>query len=302
MSLTINSNAINAAISAAAQQVDMTKATSGGGGDYQPPAAGPCRLRLVGYIELGKQTEQFQGKDRVRDMVAMTFELSGKNHPPREIDGKQYPILMDVTLPLSLNEKANFFKLFQRLNHSQKYTHMAELLGQSMIGEVIHREYEVNGQKRIAAELKSKGDGFTIKPPYVLDPNTDEMVRVEAGTQLSPTRCFLWDYADLEQWGSLFIEGEYEERKDKDGKVIAPAKSKNKYQLRIRSAVNFDSSPIALLLKTNGIKLDLPAPGSMDDDDAPTTDDAETPAGDALAGTASAQPARYRGPAAELAF
>src|SRR5690606_31848665 len=34
---------------------DMTKAETGGGGDYTPPAAGPTRLRFVAYVELGKQ-------------------------------------------------------------------------------------------------------------------------------------------------------------------------------------------------------------------------------------------------------
>ena len=36
----------------AAQTTDMTQAQTGGG-DYVPPAAGPCRLRLVGYVETG---------------------------------------------------------------------------------------------------------------------------------------------------------------------------------------------------------------------------------------------------------
>lgn len=302
--MTFDPTKITAAIEKAATTTDMTQAKSGGGGEYTPPAAGPCRLRLVGYIELGKQLEKFQGKPREREKVKLIFELSGKNHAPKEIDGKKYPYLIEVTETLSLNEKANFFKLFQRLNHGQQFKHMAQLLGKSMLGEVVHREYEVNGQKRIAAELKRKGDGYTIKPPYVLNPETDETIRVEAGPQISPTRCFLWDHADLDQWASIFIEGEYEERKDDKGNVVAPAKSKNKFQLLIRSALNFDGSPIDTLLKANGVKLDLPAPGAMDDE-VPAEDDTpaapQQPTGDALAGgAAKATTKPARGPAADL--
>lgn len=295
----------NATIAKAAEQTDMTKAQAGGGGEYTPPAAGPCRLRLVGYIELGKQNEKFQGKEREREKVRLVFELSGKNHQPKEIDGKKYPHLIEVTETLSLNEKANFFKLFQRLNYSQEFKHFAQLLGRSFLGEVVHREYEINGQKRVAAELKRKGEGYTIKPPRIQDPETDEWRIVEAGPQLTPTRCFLWSYADMDQWNSIFIEGEYEERKDeKTGKVIAPAKSKNKYQLLIRGANNFDGSPIDVLLKSKGVKLDLPKPGETVDDEPPADDDtpAPTPAAkgaDALAGAGKpTKPAR--GPAADF--
>lgn len=299
--MTFNPDKIAAAVAAAAETTDMTKAKAGGGGEYTPPPAGPCRLRLVGYIELGKQMETFQGKPRVREKVKMVFELSGKNHAPKEIEGKKYPYLIEVTETLSLNEKANFFKLFQRLNHSQQYKHMAQLLGKSMLGEVVHREYEVNGQKRIAAELKRKGEGYTIKPPLMLNPETDQYVAIEAGPQLSPTRCFLWDHADMDQWNSIFIEGEYEERKDeKTGQVIAPAKSKNKYQLAIAAAQNFDGSPISTLLKNNGVKLDLVPVG---DDEPPAEEE-----GDALTQPtqpAVQQPAKpatttKRGPAGEF--
>lgn len=302
--MTFDPTKITAAIEKAATTTDMTQAQKGGGGEYTPPPAGPCRLRLVGYIELGKQLERFQGKLREREKVKLIFELSGKNHQPKEIEGKKYPYLIEVTETLSLSERANFFKLFQRLNHDQQFKHMAQLLGKSMLGEVVHREYEVNGQKRIAAELKRKGDGYTLKPPYVLNPATDETIRVEAAPQISPTRCFLWDHADLDQWASIFIEGEYEERKDDKGNVTAPAKSKNKYQLLIRSATNYAGSPIDTLLKANGVKLDLPSPGAMDDD-APSDDGDEAPAksaapqGDALSGgAATAKPAR--GPAADF--
>lgn len=302
--MTFNAQQLADVVNKAAEQTDMTKAQ--GGGDRPTAKEGPCRLRLVGYIETGKQKESFQGVPRVREKVKLIFEVSGKNHPPVEIDGKKYPYLIEVEETLSLNEKANFFKLFQRLNYSQTYKHFAQLLGQSFLGEIVHRPYKTKaGKDGVAVELKRKNEGYTIKPPRVQNPETDEWMIVEAGPQLTTTRCFLWNYADEQQWASIFIEGQYEERKNEKGEVIAPAKSKNKFQLAIRGAENFDGSPIDLLLKAKGIKIDLPAPGEDPDGEAeaPAEAPAEAakpastkPQADPLAG--ASKPAK--GPAADF--
>ena len=70
----------------------------------------------------------------------------------------------------------------------------------------------------------------------------------------------------MEQWGGLFVEGEYPERKNDKGEVTAPAKSKNVMQNKIKSAVNFIGSPIHTLLVAGGAKIDLPAVGEDMDD------------------------------------
>ena len=283
--MTVDFKALGA--KAAADGVDMTKATTGGGGDYQPPPAGPCLLRFVSYVELGKQTEKFMGKERVREKVLLTFELLGTKYPPAILEsGEKVPHRITIEESLSLNEKANFFKLFQRLNFAGTATHIAQLLGTGYKGTVVHRKYAKRGEPTddatkwtgVSVELKSKDTGYTIQPPRyeIIDPETGptgEYGTLKIPPAITPIKCFLWNYADLDQWASIYIEGEYPERKDATGKVVAPAKSKNVFQDTIKRAVNFIGSPIHVLLMGNGQALDLP---DAEDGKAPWGEEDET--------------------------
>lgn len=268
------------AAQAVANGVDMTKAQTGGG-DYTPPAAGPVRLRFVGYVELGKHEKTFQGKTSDKEQVELTFELSGPKHPPREIDGVKYPHLIVIRETKSLSDKARFFKLVQLLNHSGKARHVAELLGSAYKGTVMHRTYKkADGSEGVAAELYDKVAGtFRIEPPRyeIVDPEngpTGEFAELKVDAPITKIKMFLWDYADLDQWASIFIDGQYEERKDAQGKVTAPARSKNVIQNKIKAAKNFPGSPIANLLIANGQTIDLPDSERPDDDDTGDSDDA----------------------------
>lgn len=256
-----------------AEGADQTVAKTGGAG-AEPPAAGPCNLRLVAYIELGKHEKEFQGKKKTNEQVTLVFEVSGKNHPPIETDNGTFPHRITVTENLSLNEKARFFKLFQLLNYKGTAKHAAQLLGEAFRGKIIHREYtKRDGSKGIAADIFDKKLGaYTITPPRVEVTDEDgqptgEYREVKVAPALSDLRCFIWNHADLEQWASIFIEGEYEERRNEAGEVTSPARSKNQFQLKIRSALNFTGSPIDGLLKDGGVALDLPADGVVDEDD-----------------------------------
>jgi hypothetical protein len=266
------------AAQAAANGVDMTKAQSGGG-DYTPPAAGPCRLRFIGYVELGKHEKEFQGKKSFKEQVELTFEVSGPKHPPREVDGVKYPHIITIRETKSLSDKARFFKLVQLLNYAGKAKHVAELLGQPFRGEIIHRTYrKSDGSEGVAAELYNKAVGtYTISPARIEDPETGDYKALPVDPPISPVRCFLWDYADMDQWASIFIDGQYEERKDKDGKVTAPAKSKNVIQNKIKVAHNFAGSPIATLLAANGQPIDLPESERPGEEDEPPFDVDEKP-------------------------
>lgn len=261
---------------AVAAGADQTQAKAGGGGDYTPPAAGPCRLRFVGYVEVGKQPHTFQGKTTYRDKVYLTFEVSGPKHPPvvNTETGESYPIRITVEENLSLSDKAYFYKLFTRMNYAGKAKHMVQLLGEAYKGRIIHRKYAKRGEPKddqskwtgLAVELFERGVGYTIEPPRTEDPETGDMIELKVEPAKTPLKAFLWDHADLDQWADIFIEGEYPERKDKDGKVIAPAKSKNVYQNAIKAAKNFPGSPIHGLLVAKGVALDLPAPGEDPDE------------------------------------
>jgi hypothetical protein len=260
----------NLAAAAVSNGADHTKAQAGGGAS-EPPAAGPCRLRLVGYVETGKHEKEFKGVKKQSAQVELTFEVSGPKHPPREHDGKKFPHLIVIRESLSLNEKARFFKLAQLLNWQGKHKVVFAALGEGFRGEIIHRTYKKkDGTEGVAAELYNKATGsYTISPPRVEDPETGEYKALAIDPAITPLRLFLWDTPDLEQWASLFIEGEYEAQEAKEGKPARPARSKNVIQNKIKSAVNFPGSPIATLLLANGQKLDLPdseRPGDDDDD------------------------------------
>lgn len=231
------------AVAAAASQVDMNKASKGGEG-YVPPAKGMCRLRFVGYIECGKQKDEFQGQVKIKDKVKLIFELSGPKHAPKEIDGKKIPHRLTIEENLSLNEKAWFYKIFRAMNYSGEATHIAQLLGKEFLGEIHHKTSKKGNVYPVL-----KGDsGYTIRAPFVEDPETGETRKVPAGPQLSEIRCFLWDYASKEMWDSIYIEGQYDEEKNEAGEVVRPAKSKNVFQEQIKAAENFEGSPIAEIL------------------------------------------------------
>ena len=247
---------LQAALDQAAKEgVDMNEAQSGGG-DYSPPAEGACRLRLVGYIELGKHTKEYKGESKTKDEVQLTFELSGKKHPPLDIDGKKVPLTLKVNLNKSLNEKAHYYKMFKRMNHTGDAKIFAQLLGRAFIGTITHNTVGEGDSKRIYANLNDE-NGFTVRSPYTEDLESGETKLVKIAEPLSPIKCFLWDYADKEQWDALFIDGSWDEKTDDAGKVIKEGKSKNFYQNKIKAADNFVGSPVeGILLGDAGLDLD----------------------------------------------
>lgn len=280
----------------AAEVKDQTVAQTGGG-DYVPPAAGSCKLRLVSYVELGKHEEEFKGVKKTREKVQLTFEVSGKNHPPIDIDGVKKPILITVEETLSLNEKARFYKLFTRMNYAGKARHMSQLIGEAFLGKIVHRTYKRrDGTEGVAVELYDKEAGsYTITPPRtpVRDEEGMEVVGqfnpVTVDAPMTPLSLFLWDFADLEQWASIFIDGSYPERKNDKGEVTAPAKSKNRVQNKIKLAKNFNGSPIHQQLLANGTPIDIPDAESVSGDEVPVDDDtaAEAKPAQALQGAAA---------------
>ncbi|WP_156437468.1 MULTISPECIES: hypothetical protein [Burkholderia] len=270
---------------AAATSKDMNVASSGG--DYTPPAEGACLLRLVGYLELGKREVTFQNQPKIEDWVRLVFELHGKNYPLNEHGDAQR---ISIDLSKSLNEKARFFKLFRTMNYEGKAKIFAELLGGAYRGRVVHRTYkDRQGKERVAVDLYDRTAGaFTIAPPIVEDAETGESRRVNVPPAVTPVKLFLWDSPSKGMWDSIYIDGEYPERKNDKGEVTAPARSKNVFQLAIKAAKNFKGSPIEAIL--DGIDDEaLNSVGKSPEQaiaekkeaaktkDAPKTDDAKLP-------------------------
>lgn len=245
-------DSIQGAIAEAAEQTNMNEAQKGGGGERRVPEAGLCRLRFISYIELGTHHDEKYSKDKQE--VVLQFELSGPKHQPFEVDGKQIPFIVTIRENLSLNEKANFFKLFRRMNHTGEFTHMAQMLGKEFLGTVVVVAKGEGNDKRVYANLRDDG-GYTIRPPFVEDPETGESRRIEVQPALTPLKCFLFKYPTKEMWDSIFIDGRWDDQTDDSGKVIKEGRSKNIYQLQIKEAKDFPGSPIAELLMADGAQL-----------------------------------------------
>ncbi|MGF6697855.1 hypothetical protein OKW38_002467 [Paraburkholderia sp. MM5496-R1] len=195
---------------------------------YVPPATGYAYARFVGYYEMGKHEEEFEGRRRITDKVNLVFELSGPNHQPRVIeDGTVIPHRVTVQEALSGEHWSNFDKLFTMMNeaHGGFAVHMAELLGRPFIVEVFHRK----SKDKVYANLKG---------PLGYNVQATGAVKVdEAATEI---KAFIWDVADKAMWDDIYIPGYYEEEvKDEDGNVVTPKRSKNVIQERIMSAVNW---------------------------------------------------------------
>lgn len=250
--------------------VDMTQAVAGG--DFKPPAEGPVQMRFFAYIELGKHDKTIKGVTKTTERVLLGFELSGPNHPVKE-DGT--PQVMWIEEAKSLNEKANFYKLFSRLNYSGKAKHILALLGDAYLGKITHKVVpgKDGAKPRTYANLRTDGP-YEISAPSFTNPATGVTEVIAVAPLRLPEQVFLWDRPDLNQWASIFIEGEYPAREAEDGKPARPAKSKNVTQARILSAKNFKGSPTEIMLLSNGKSLDIP---DVDvPDDAPESEPAST--------------------------
>lgn len=294
----------------AATAADFTKTTSGGGDTkFEPPAAGPCRLRLVSYVEIGVHEKTFKGQSKKQDRCRLAFEVSGPKHPPREVDGKSYPHMVYVEETLSRHEKANFVKLFNQLNYDQTATHPAQCVGKAYLGTIVHRAWKkkddpADPSKWTGLDVGLRNDtGYTIRAPRFEDPETGDLRVVEVAPPVTPLTFFLWSDPDMDCWNSIFIDGEYPERKDeKTGKVIMPAKSKNVVQAKIISALNFEGSAIHTMLAAGGKAFDFKALAAAAAEDAGGPADSDHPANakvdedDALAGVAATTPARTGAP------
>lgn len=250
-------------IQAAAEHTDLTKPTKGGGGDYQPPAEGPCGLRFVGYVETGIHTSSFQGVEKKTPRAHFFFELSGPRHQPREHDGKKYPHIISFDLSVSRNDKASYFKLFAKMNYDGAARIFPQLLGREYLGKVVHRKYAKRGEDKgkpetwtgVSPELSVKGEGFTITAPRreVTDDATGmptgEYRKVTIPAAISAPQILIWDNPSAAQWASIYREGEYPAITDDKGTVARPARSKNVLQEEALAALNFPGSPLQRLLQ-----------------------------------------------------
>lgn len=230
---------------------DMTIAVKGGGGGRKLPD-GNAFARLVGYVELGNQPQEYQGvaKEPAPAFI-LTFALSGYAPNPEDPskplsysndDGTPY-LMHAFPMAMSQNEKAKAFLLFKRMNWKNKATHFAQLIGEAFIIPVYQHQSKKPGS---APRSTMKLDGMmppldlVSQTPYNIAPARDEDLRL-----------FLWDHPHIEHWDSLHIAGEYED----EAKV---KHSKNRIQETILSATNYEGSALQLLLAQHSRSVVVP--------------------------------------------
>lgn len=214
---------------------DMTEAVTGGTARLLP--AGYAFGRLVEYVELGKQPQEFNGKAKEPALeVQLGFALWGAGY--QNDDGTPY-IMRLYPFAISRNEKARAFKLFKLLNWRGTAKSFAQLLSQAFLIKIMH---EPKSKTDATVVSRIALDGFlppldpVTQAPYAIPEATDDLYRL-----------FLWDFPTKNGWDALYVDGKYD-----DGK------SKNRVQESILAALDFHGSPLQQLLMASGVQA-LPA-------------------------------------------
>lgn len=220
---------------------DMRKPQYPGG--YEPPAAGVADARFIGYFELGEHECIRDGLSVFRERVRLMFELSGKDHPGRLVDGVRVPHVISVETDLDLSPGARFFDTFSRMNFENAASHMAELLGDAFIVSVGHGNFK--NRPGVYATVDAH-KGYMIYPAKIRDEAAGKIINIPITPATYRCEMFMWLSADLDDWYALHIPGEWPEQKDpRTGEISKPARSKNFLQERIMAARNWPHHPLA---------------------------------------------------------
>lgn len=213
----------------AATAEDMNEAVSGGGGGRLVPA-GQYVGRIVEYVDLGLQPQEYQGKPKdpapeIRLGICLFY-----SNPEKPGDPDPY-VIRPRELAISRNEKATAFKAFAAMNYKRdpNIKHFAQFIGEPFLFHIdVKTSKESKRQYNVVVWDKTAPAIHPVtKQPYDVPQAPDEMYRI-----------FLWDNPTKEDWDSLYIEGERE-----DGT------SKNFVQEKILAALNYQGSPLQLLLE-----------------------------------------------------
>lgn len=213
------------------------------------PEAGKTVGRLIEYIELGPQPQEYQGKKKPdHEEVRITFELLHPKKNVHEYDGTTFTDTISWRGPKKFTSKSGFYKLMQQMKYGRDdIVHMAQMLGEAFIITVFHNEVEKDGKKRVYANL-FKDQMCKIESPRVEDPLTGDVKMVPVPDATREIRCFIWAQPTIECWNSIFIDGTYTIKVD--GKEVE--KSKNWMQDTIMAGPAFPESATCAMLSGAG--------------------------------------------------
>lgn len=252
---------------------DMTEATKGGA---RLLPEGYAFGRLVEYIELGAQPQEFNGVAKAPAPEArLAFALWGEGY--QEDDGSPYVLRM-WDMALGTNEKSKAFKLFKKLNYKGTAKSFAQLLNEAFLIKIMHTK-----PKKAGDAPKSVIDLEGFLPPF--DPVTKQPYAIPAASD-ELFKLFLWERPTKECWDSLYIDGTNE----------TTGKSKNFIQNKCLSAKNFPGSPLEAMLMGLGMPT-LAADCDNPDADAPTDEPAQGAPSAAVPAIPAATPAVPTAPA-----
>tara|TARA_R110000851_G_scaffold56999_1_gene133073 strand:- start:259 stop:1224 length:966 start_codon:yes stop_codon:yes gene_type:complete len=197
---------------------------SGGGFTDTPAEPGVALFRLREVLEFGKVMGEYNGKPKESQPVSLVFELVHPRHAINKDDGS-FVRNHEVTVRLnkSFNEKAKYFKLFNKLNHDGsalvqdgKTPSFLSFIGKAFYG-AIHHNLSKDGKKTYV-NLDKDGE-YTIGAPQI--PEIDQQLQTPTGnyTQIpvpemsGSQRVFLWetgvnDAMYRKMWESIAIVGE----------------------------------------------------------------------------------------------
>ena len=208
-----------------------------GGFTKVPARAGVALFRLRSYIETGMHVvKKGKGKGKKQMWADFTFELV---HPDHLIgpDDKKFPDTISLNnINISMNEKAKYFKLFKKMNHTGTKTSFSQMLGDGFLGRVVHN---VSGDTTYV-NMEEDGQYLIGAPRYEADPigNPGVVTEVNVPELDGDVQLFLFDAPGVQpdqvqmMWDDLEITGE-----KSDGTA-----KKNWIQEKIRSAINFEGS------------------------------------------------------------
>lgn len=233
-----------AAAAAAQATVDMSQASTGGGGERRLYPDGFAFAQLVEVIEFGKQPQEFGGKAK---QPALEFRLGfalwgGDPAKPDECynnaDGSP-GFIRTWDIALSNNEKARAKLLFDKLNYKGTAKSFAELIGEKYLVHILVKSSKADATKKFNdIDLKDIRPPFdpVSRTPYSIPDAPDDLFRM-----------FLWSMPTKEGWDSLHIEGTND-----------AGKSKNFLQEKCFAALDFPGSPLELMLRGAGAHIPTP--------------------------------------------
>ena len=210
--------------------VDLNEAVKGGSGGRLLPV-GYAFGRLVEYIELGNQPQEFAGKAKDPALeFTLGFALTGTapNGETYHLPDGTPAVVRTYNTAMSRDDRSRAFKLFKALNWKGTAKGYAQLIGEPILVKIVHVP-----KSKTDPAIVSRIDLAGFLPP--LDPVTQSPYPIPAAPA-DLYRMFLWNMPTKEAWDSLYIDGEFE------------GKSRNRIQESVLAALDFQGSALQTLL------------------------------------------------------